>query len=61
MSLTQLEDAANNRLGTKISEVSGVGVVTTSGGNVPAIRVEADPQKLAAYGLNIDDLRTLLS
>src|SRR6201996_8292920 len=61
MSLTQLEDAANNRLGTKISEVSGVGVVTTSGGNVPAVRVEADPQKLAAYGLNIDDLRTLLS
>ncbi|MFJ2987164.1 efflux RND transporter permease subunit [Collimonas sp. NPDC087041] len=61
MSLTQLEDVANNRLGTKISEVSGVGVVTTSGGNVPAIRVEADPQKLAAYGMNIDDLRTLLS
>lgn len=61
MSLTQLEDAANNRLGTKISEVSGVGVVTTSGGNVPAVRVEADPHKLAAYGLNIDDLRTLLS
>ncbi|NIF53464.1 efflux RND transporter permease subunit [Burkholderia sp. Ax-1724] len=61
MSLTQLQDVANNRLGTKISEVSGVGVVTTSGGNVPAIRVEADPHKLAAYGLNIDDLRTLLS
>ena len=60
MSLTQLQDAANNRLATKISEVSGVGVVTTSGGNVPAIRVEADPQKLAAYGLNLDDLRTLL-
>jgi multidrug efflux pump len=61
MSLTQLQDTANNRLGTKISEVSGVGVVTTAGGNVPAIRVEADPQKLAAYGLNLDDLRTLLS
>ncbi|MGH8782528.1 efflux RND transporter permease subunit [Paraburkholderia sp.] len=61
MSLTQLEDTANNRLGTKISEVPGVGLVTTAGGNVLAIRVEADPQKLAAYGLNIDDLRTLLS
>ncbi|MFL9875116.1 efflux RND transporter permease subunit [Paraburkholderia megapolitana] len=60
MSLTQLQDAANNRLAMKISEVSGVGVVTTSGGNVPAIRVEADPQKLAAYGLSLDDLRTLL-
>ncbi|ASW00588.1 efflux RND transporter permease subunit [Paraburkholderia aromaticivorans] len=61
MSLTQLQDAANNRLATKISEVPGVGLVTTAGGNVPAIRVEADPQKLAAYGLNLDDLRTLLA
>ena len=43
MSLTQLQDIANNRLGTKISEVPGVGLVTTSGGNVPAVRVEADP------------------
>ncbi|WP_345816762.1 efflux RND transporter permease subunit (plasmid) [Paraburkholderia sp. PREW-6R] len=61
MSLTQLQDTANNRLATKISEVPGVGLVTTAGGNVPAVRVEADPQKLAAYGLNLDDLRTLLS
>jgi multidrug efflux pump len=61
MSLTQLEDVANNRLATKISEVPGVGLVATAGGNVPAVRVEADPQKLAAYGLNIDDLRTLLA
>jgi multidrug efflux pump len=61
MSLTQLQDYANNRLGTKISEVPGVGLVTTAGGNVPAVRVEADPHKLAAYNLNIDDLRTLLA
>src|ERR1700744_3655383 len=61
MSLPQLQDLANNRLASKIAEVPGVGLVTPSGGNVPAIRVEADPQKLAAYGLNIDDLRTLLS
>ena len=61
MSLPQLQDIANNRLGTKISEVSGVGLVTPAGGNVPAVRVEADPQKLAAYGLNIDDLRSLIS
>ncbi len=60
MSLTQLQDIANNRLASKIAEVPGVGLVSPSGGNVPAIRVEADPQKLAAYGLNIDDLRTLL-
>jgi multidrug efflux pump len=61
MSLPQLQDIANNRLGTKISEVPGVGLVTPAGGNVPAVRVEADPQKLAAYGLNIDDLRSLIS
>ena len=61
MSLTQLQDVANNRLGAKISEVPGVGLVTPAGGNVPAVRVEADPQKLAAYGLNIDDLRSLLA
>ncbi|MGO9935905.1 MAG: efflux RND transporter permease subunit, partial [Steroidobacteraceae bacterium] len=59
--LTQLQDIANNRLASKISEVPGVGLVTPSGGNVPAVRVEADPQKLAGYGLNIDDLRTLLA
>ncbi|MFZ0871296.1 MAG: efflux RND transporter permease subunit, partial [Rhodanobacter sp.] len=61
MSLPQLQDVANNRLGAKISEGSGVGLVTPAGGNVPAVRVEADPQKLAAYGLNIDDLRSLIA
>ena len=61
MSLTQLQDAANNRLGAKISEVRGVGLVTPAGGNVPAVRVEADPHKLASYGLNIDDLRSLIA
>jgi multidrug efflux pump len=61
MSLTQLQDVANNRLASKISEVPGVGLVSPSGGNVPAVRVEADPHKLAGYGLNVDDLRTLLA
>src|ERR1700686_1463393 len=61
MSLTQLQDVANNRLASKISEVPGVGLVSPSGGNVPAIRVEAGPHKLAGYGLNIDDLPTLLA
>ena len=60
MSLTQVQDVANNRLAAKISEVPGVGLVTPAGGNVPAVRVEADPQKLAGYGLNIDDLRVTL-
>jgi multidrug efflux pump len=61
MSLTQLQDVANNRLGAKISEVPGVGLVNPAGGNVPAVRVEADPHKLASYGLNIDDLRSLIA
>jgi multidrug efflux pump len=61
MSLTQLQDVARNRLAAKISEVPGVGQVTPSGGNVPAVRVEVDPHKLAGYGLNIDDIRTLLA
>jgi multidrug efflux pump len=61
MSLTQIQDVVRNRLASKISEVPGVGQVTPSGGNVPAVRVEVDPHKLAAYGLNIDDMRTLLT
>src|SRR5258708_30455696 len=61
MSLTQLQDVANNRLASKISEVPGVGLVSPSGGNVPAVPVEADPHKLAGHGLNVDDLRTLLA
>ncbi|HUY83764.1 MAG TPA: efflux RND transporter permease subunit, partial [Steroidobacteraceae bacterium] len=61
MSLTQLQDVANNRLATKISEVPGVGLVRPEGGHVPAVRVQFDPHKLAAYGLSIDDLRSLLA
>jgi multidrug efflux pump len=61
MSLTQLQDVARSRLAAKISEVPGVGQVTPLGGNVPAVRVEVDPHKLAGYGLNIDDMRTLLT
>jgi multidrug efflux pump len=61
MSLTQLQDVVRNRLAAKISEVPGVGQVTPSGGNIPAVRVEVDPHKLAGYGLNIDDMRTLLA
>jgi multidrug efflux pump len=61
LSLTDLEDIANDRLASKLSEVPGVGQVTPAGGHVPAIRVEFDPHKLAAHGLSIDDLRTLLA
>jgi multidrug efflux pump len=58
--LTQVEELADTRLATKISQLPGVGLVTISGGQRPAVRIQADLRKLAAYGLNIDDLRTTL-
>src|SRR5580693_7259883 len=58
--LTQVEDLADTRLAMKISQLPGVGLVTISGGQKPAVRIQADIRKLAAYGLNIDDLRTTL-
>ena len=58
--LTQVEDLGNTRLAQKISQQPGVGLVTISGGQVPAVRVQFNPRALAAYGLNIDDLRTTL-
>src|SRR5712692_6359129 len=58
--LTEVEDLADTRLAMKISQLPGVGLVTISGGQRPAVRIQADLRKLAAYGLNIDDLRTTL-
>jgi multidrug efflux pump len=59
--LPQVEDLADTRLAQKISQLPGVGLVSINGGQRPAVRVQADTRKLAAYGLNIDDLRTTLS
>src|SRR6201993_4148350 len=61
MPLTQVEDFVDTRLAQKISQLPGVGLVSISGGQRPAVRIRADIRKLAAYGLNIDDLRTTLS
>ncbi|HET7493742.1 MAG TPA: MdtB/MuxB family multidrug efflux RND transporter permease subunit [Bradyrhizobium sp.] len=61
MPLTQVQDFVDTRLAQKISQLPGVGLVTLSGGQRPAVRVQADIRKLAAYGLNIDDLRTTLT
>ena len=58
--LTQVQDLANTRLAQKISQQPGVGLVSISGGQRPAVRVQINPRALAAYGLNIDDLRTTL-
>jgi multidrug efflux pump len=59
--LTQVQDLADTRLAQKISQVAGVGLVSLSGGQRPAIRIQANPRALAAYGLNLDDLRTTVS
>src|ERR1700731_3304551 len=61
MPLTQVQDLADTRLAQKISQLPGVGLVTISGGHRPAVRVQANYRQLAAYGLNIDDLRTTLA
>jgi len=60
MPLTEVEDFVDTRLAQKISQQPGVGLVSISGGQRPAVRIRADVRKLAAYGLNIDDLRTTL-
>ena len=59
--LPQVEDLADTRIGQKISQLPGVGLVSVNAGQRPAVRIQADPRKLAAYGLNIDDLRTTIS
>jgi multidrug efflux pump len=58
--LIQVEDLADTRLAQKISQLPGVGLVSISGGHRPAVRIQANYRQLAAYGLNIDDLRTTL-
>lgn len=59
--LTQVQDLADTRLAMKISQVAGVGLVSLSGGNRPAVRIQANPTALAQYGMNLDDLRTTIS
>jgi multidrug efflux pump len=59
--LTTVEDLADNRIAQKISQLAGVGLVSISGGQRPAVRVQVNLQQLASLGLNIDDLRTTIS
>src|SRR6202142_2446350 len=61
MALTEVEDLVDTRIAQKISQIKGVGVVSISGGQRPAVRVVANPRALAAYGLNLDDLRTTIN
>ena len=58
--LYKIEDLADTRLAQKISQLPGVGLVSISGGQRPAVRVRANPKALAAYGMSMDDLRTAI-
>jgi multidrug efflux pump len=59
--LHQVEDLADTRFGQKISQLPGVGLVSISGGQRPAVRIHANPTTLAAYGLTLEDLRAVIS
>jgi multidrug efflux pump len=59
--LARVEDLTDTRLAQKISQLSGVGLVSISGGHKPAVRVQANPTALLSDGINLDDLRTTLT
>jgi len=61
MPLSQVEDLVDTRLAPKISQLNGVGLVTISGGQKPAVRIQANPTALSSYGINLEDLRTALT
>src|ERR1700735_2973328 len=58
--LSQVEDLADTRLAPKISQLTGVGLVSISGGQKPAVRIQANPAQLSSYGMNLEDVRTAL-
>src|SRR6266700_1530015 len=58
--LSKVEDLADTQLAQKISQVTGVGLVSISGGQKPAVRIQANPTALASYGLSLEDVRTAL-
>src|SRR5258706_10215888 len=59
--LSKVEDLADTRLAPKISQLPGVGLVSISGGQKPAVRIQANPTALASYGLNLEDLRSAIT
>jgi multidrug efflux pump len=61
LSLTKIEDLADTTLAQKISQVTGVGLVSISGGQRPAVRIQANPTALASYGLSLEDVRGVLA
>jgi multidrug efflux pump len=61
MTLPDIQNLADTRLAQKLSQVAGVGLVTLSGGQRPAVRVQANPKALAASGLGLEDVRTAIA
>jgi multidrug efflux pump len=61
MPLSQVEDLIDTRLAPRISQLAGVGMVSISGGQKPAVRIQVNPTKLSAHGLNLEDVRTALT
>jgi multidrug efflux pump len=59
--LSQVEDLVDTRLAPKISQLSGVGLVSISGGQKPAVRIQANPTLLSSYGIDLENLRTAVS
>ncbi|MGZ4814385.1 MAG: MdtB/MuxB family multidrug efflux RND transporter permease subunit [Terriglobales bacterium] len=59
--LSKIEDLGDTQLAQKISQLTGVGLVTISGGQKPAVRIQANPTALAANGMSLEDLRTALA
>jgi multidrug efflux pump len=59
--LPQVEDLAETRFAQKISQLSGVGLVSISGGQRPAVRIRANPRALSAYGLTLEDVRATVA
>jgi multidrug efflux pump len=59
--LTTVEDLADTRLVPKISQLPGVGLVSISGGQKPAVRIQVNPTKLGSYGLNLEDVRSVVT
>ncbi len=59
--LFKVEDLVDTRLAQKIAQLSGVGMVSISGGQRPAVRIQANHQALSAYGLSLEDVRSTIS
>jgi multidrug efflux pump len=61
MPLSQVEDLVDTRLAPKISQLTGVGLVSISGGQKPAVRIQANPVALSSYGVTLEAVRTALT